>query len=203
MVVNNRSVSTGKSVWKCHAQRKHVEAETNNQHLADDVLHSFYSAKIAVFWSELYGYPMGTITNMPALVQITSWRWQAIIWTKGGIIYWGKHASLRHNVLTHWGRDKIPAIFQTTFSNGFLWMKMHEFQLKFHWSLFLEVKLTIFSTGSDNGLAPTRRQAIIWTNDSLDHRCTYASLGLNELSSKRQLLVMCSVCSFHRSACSI
>ena len=25
----------------------------------------------------------------------------------------------------------------------------------------------IFSTGSDNGLAPTRRKAIIWTNDGL------------------------------------
>ena len=43
----------------------------------------------------------------------------------------------------HWGRDKMPAIFQTTFSNTFSWMKMYEFWLKFHWSLFLRVKLTI------------------------------------------------------------
>ena len=34
--------------------------------------------------------------------------------------------------LTHWGRDKMAAIFQTTFSNVFSWMKMYEFQLKFH-----------------------------------------------------------------------
>ena len=27
--------------------------------------------------------------------------------------------------LTHWGRDKMAAIFQTTFSNTFSWMKMH------------------------------------------------------------------------------
>ena len=27
------------------------------------------------------------------------------------------------------------------------------------------VKLTMPSIGSDNGLAPTRQQAIIWTND--------------------------------------
>ena len=46
--------------------------------------------------------------------------------------------------LTHWGRDKMDAIFQTTFSNGFSWMKMYEFLLKFHWSLFLGVQLTIF-----------------------------------------------------------
>ena len=45
---------------------------------------------------------------------------------------------------THWGRDKLVTIFHTTFSNGFLWMKMHEFRLKFPWSLFLGVQLTIF-----------------------------------------------------------
>ena len=32
--------------------------------------------------------------------------------------------------LTHWGRDKMDALFQTTFSNGFSWMKMYEFRLK-------------------------------------------------------------------------
>ena len=50
----------------------------------------------------------------------------------------------RHEViLTHWGRDKMAAIFQTTFSNAFYWMKLYEFRLKFHWSLFLRVQLTI------------------------------------------------------------
>ena len=43
-----------------------------------------------------------------------------------------------------WGWDKMAAIFQRTFSNTFSWMKMNEFQLKFHWSLFPRVKLTIF-----------------------------------------------------------
>ena len=46
--------------------------------------------------------------------------------------------------LTHWGRDKMDVISQTTFSNAFSWMKMYYFQLKFHWSLFLWVQLTIF-----------------------------------------------------------
>ena len=46
--------------------------------------------------------------------------------------------------LTHWGRDKMDAIFQMTVSNGFSWMKMYEFRLKFHWSLFPRVQLTIF-----------------------------------------------------------
>ena len=38
--------------------------------------------------------------------------------------------------LAHWGRDKMDAIFQITFLNAFSWMKMYEFRLKFHWSLF-------------------------------------------------------------------
>ena len=45
--------------------------------------------------------------------------------------------------LTHWGRDTMAAIFQT-FSNGFSWMKMYKFRLRFHRSLFLMVHLTIF-----------------------------------------------------------
>ena len=48
-----------------------------------------------------------------------------------------------YTVLTHWGWDKMDAIFQTAFSNGFPWMKMYEFGLKFHWSLFLRVQLII------------------------------------------------------------
>ena len=46
--------------------------------------------------------------------------------------------------LTHWGRDKMDAISQTTFSSAFSWMKMFEFRLKFHWSLFQRVQSTIF-----------------------------------------------------------
>ena len=35
--------------------------------------------------------------------------------------------------------------------------------------------------GSDNGLAPNRRQAIIWTNDGLCCRRIYVLIGLSEL----------------------
>ena len=37
------------------------------------------------------------------------------------------------------------------------------------------------SIGSDNGLAPTRRQAIIWTNVGVLYWRIYGSLDLNEL----------------------
>ena len=42
-------------------------------------------------------------------------------------------------MLTRKGRDWMAAIFQTTCLNGFCWMKMYEFGLKFHWSLLLGV----------------------------------------------------------------
>ena len=45
---------------------------------------------------------------------------------------------------THWGREKMAVIFQTTFSNAFSSMKIFEFRLKLHWSLFLRVRLTVF-----------------------------------------------------------
>ena len=48
------------------------------------------------------------------------------------------------SMLTHWGRDKMAAVFQTTFSNAFSWMKMHEFRLRFHRNLFPRVQLTKF-----------------------------------------------------------
>ena len=46
------------------------------------------------------------------------------------------------------------------------------------------------SIGSDNGLAPTRRQAFIWTNDGLVYWCIYASLSLNELITKSSLKLL-------------
>ena len=52
--------------------------------------------------------------------------------------------SITESPFTHWGRDKMAAIFQTTFSNAFSWMKMFKFLLRFHWSLFPRVQLTIF-----------------------------------------------------------
>ena len=44
----------------------------------------------------------------------------------------------------YWSRDKMAGVSQTTLSNAFSWMKMLEFRLRFHWSLFLRVQLTIF-----------------------------------------------------------
>ena len=53
-------------------------------------------------------------------------------------------SSLDTMQLTHWDRDKLAAIFQPTFSNVFSRIKMYEFRLRFHWTLFLWVQLIIF-----------------------------------------------------------
>ena len=47
------------------------------------------------------------------------------------------------SILTHWGQDKMAGISQTTCSNTFCWMNSFVFWLKFHWSLFQRVQLTI------------------------------------------------------------
>ena len=58
----------------------------------------------------------------------------------------------------------MTSIFQTTYSNEFSLIKMYGFPLKFHWSLFLGILLTLFHIGSDNCLQPARWQAMISTN---------------------------------------
>ena len=55
---------------------------------------------------------------------------------------WKHHVSYQE--LTQWGRDKMAAISKTTLSSAFSWKKMSALRLKFHWSLFLRVQLTIF-----------------------------------------------------------
>ena len=56
-------------------------------------------------------------------------------------------------------------------------------ELKFHFVpqvCFPGVSWQYSNIGSDNGLAPNRQHAIIWTNDALGCQRIYASLGLNE-----------------------
>ena len=82
----------------------------------------------------------GSIWRFFVPYDLDRWHWKTI----GHLFY--STSSLVHH-LTHWGRDKMDAISQTTLSNAFLGMKMF--------------------IGSDGGLAPSRRQAIIWINDGL------------------------------------
>ena len=72
----------------------------------------------------------------------------ALIWRRPNAdIIIGKrrlHSYIWLSLKTHWGRDKMAAISQTTFSNEFSWMKMYEFRLRFNWNLFLRFLSTIW-----------------------------------------------------------
>ena len=63
---------------------------------------------------------------------------------------------------------------------------MFEFRFKFHWKRVFSqgTNWQYASIGSNNGLALTTQQAIIWTNDGLVYWRIYASLSLNELKIK-------------------
>ena len=64
----------------------------------------------------------------------------------------------------------MATIFQTAFSNAFSWMKMYKFLLRFLWSLFPRVQLTIFQV-------PSHYLNQWW----LDYWHICAILSLNEL----------------------
>ena len=86
-----------------------------------------------------------------------------------------------YDLVTHLPLNKMDTVSQTDFSDAFSWMINFVFWLKFHWNFFpLRVQLTKPSIGLDNGLAPNRRQAIIWTNADPVHWRIYAALGGDE-----------------------
>ena len=61
-------------------------------------------------------------------------------------------------------------------------MKIIEFWIKFHWNFVPKGSIyNIPALFSDNGMAPNRRQVIIWTNADLIHWRIYAALGGDEL----------------------
>ena len=74
-----------------------------------------------------------------------------------------------------WGRDKMDAISQTTFSNAFSWKKMLEFRLKFRWNLFL-------SRGSINNI-PALVQIMAWRRP-----------GAKLLSEPRMVILLTHIC---------
>ena len=65
----------------------------------------------------------------------------------------GIRALLFSLLLTHWGLNKLAAIFQTTFSNAFSWMKMYEFRLRFHWGMFPRASMGLLPDTQNCGCA--------------------------------------------------
>ena len=79
-----------------------------------------------------------------------------------------------YDKLTHWGRDKMPDTLQMIFSNAFSSVKKLGLWLKFHWSLFPGIQLTIshhwfrWWLGPDQGTSGYLNQ---WWLSSLMHIC--------------------------------
>ena len=76
----------------------------------------------------------------------------------------------------------MAAIFRTTFSNTFSWMKMYEFRLRFHLSLFLRIQLTILLHWFRWWLGAVQATSHYLNQWWLVYWRIYASLGLSELS---------------------
>ena len=80
-----------------------------------------------------------------------------------------------------WGRDKMAAIFQKILSNTLSWMKMYEFQLRFHWNpkgqinnIPALVQIMAWCRPGDTPLSEPMMASLCWL--------IYVSLGLNELT---------------------
>ena len=85
-------------------------------------------------------------------------------------------------LLTHWGRDKMDAISQLTFSSTFSWMKMFELRLRIHRKLFLRVQLAIiFQHRFKSWYGAVQATSHYMNEWWLDYRRIYASFGLNEV----------------------
>ena len=68
-------------------------------------------------------------------------------------------------ILTHWGRHKWTSFRRRHFQMDFLEWNCLNSDLNFTEVCFQGSNKQYSSNGSDYGLAPSRRQAIIWTND--------------------------------------
>ena len=70
--------------------------------------------------------------------------------------------------------------WQTVYSYAFVEWKYLKFDYSFIEKFSFGSNLHKSSIGSDNCLAPNRRQAVIWTSDGLDYWRIYTSLGVHD-----------------------
>ena len=92
-----------------------------------------YCCRLMIIWNTPLLCHIAIIT-VPCYLSVSlSVGLQHFVWNNGTV----------SSCLTHWSRDKMTAIFQTTFSNTFSWMKIYKLRLRFHWRLFPRIQLTI------------------------------------------------------------
>ena len=95
--------------------------------------------------------------------------------------------------LTHWGRNRMIFILQTTYSNAQYWMSIFGFWFKFHWNLLLVFQITIESK-LVQAMAPI--QASTWTNFDQDLRRNMVSKCHNDYMNrgKRHIIQLFERC---------
>ena len=89
--------------------------------------------------------------------------------------------------------------FKDNILNTFSWMKMYEFWLTFHWSVFQSIKLLTFQHWFRLWLG-TNQVTSHYLNQWCVYWCLYASLGLNELIEDSK---MCYILNLISSDCLI
>ena len=149
-----------------------LRSRQNGRHFADDIFKGIFLNEISFKF-----VPKGPINYIPALVQIIAWRVQATsrYLKQYWLTYQRIYASLGLNELSKtflrecWvnilrprqnGRH-FPDTFKRFCQKENVWISI-KISLKF-FSQGPNLQYSII--GPDNGLAPARRQAIIWTND--------------------------------------
>ena len=76
--------------------------------------------------------------NLPCYTRISTLSTKSTVWL------WVSSSVLSLNWVNTLRLRQNGSISQMTDSIAFSWMKIYEFRLKFHWSLFLRFQLTIF-----------------------------------------------------------
>ena len=96
--------------------------------------------------------------------------------------------------LSHWGRNKISAILQTTFSNTFSCKKIAVVWFKLQWILLPAAQ---WKTDSmiRLGAQQTKTHYLI-TNDDQLYRYKYVALGLNELTRNIIYITYIYICIY-------
>ena len=120
-----------------YMEKKYRELPTNSPCLSSRLMgatHGYVFYSFTYFWVGKWRSISKTLTRQPLALKCFSFSRQTV----ARVRVWAGFK------LTHWGRDKMDAITQTTFSSAFFWTKMFDFWLKFHWSLILRVQSTIF-----------------------------------------------------------
>ena len=94
---------------------------------------------------------------------------------------------------TRWCWDKITAISWTASSNAPSSMKLYEFLLILHCTLFLRIKLTIFQQWFRLWIGPGQAVSHYLNQWCLVYWCTYASLGPKTVKSLHQhgIIIVC------------